>query len=122
MNSIQKLELETTELFKQKEYSKVVYEITSQTKEEQRSSLLCNLLGLSRIINNKRDKDALTLAIKDFKTGYLKKENTPNSIDSLANFITTSVLLIDLEKNHDFNFQVLIIYISHFLDSLILYI
>ena len=90
MNSIQKLELETTELFKQKEYSKVVYEITSQTKEEQRSTLLCNLLGLSRIINKKRNKDALTLAIKDFKLGYLKEKNTTHAIDCLANFITTN--------------------------------
>ena len=108
MNSIQKLELETTELFKQKEYSKVVYEITSQTKEEQRSTLLCNLLGLSRIINNKQNKAALILAIKDFKTGYLKKENILNSLDSLANFITTNVLLIDLENNHDFDFSEII--------------
>ena len=108
MNSIQKLELETTELFKQKEYSKVVYEITSQTKEEQRSTLICNLLGLSRIINNKQNKAALILAIKDFKTGYLKKENTLNSLDSLANFITTNVLLIDLENNHDFDFSEII--------------
>ena len=35
---IQKLEIETTELFKQKQYSKVVFEITSQTKEEERSA------------------------------------------------------------------------------------
>ena len=105
MNSIQKLELETTELFKQKEYSKVVYEITSQTKEEQRSSLLCNLLGLSRIINNKRNKDALTLAIKDFKLGYLKEKNTTHAIDCLANFITTNVFLVDLEKNYEFDFS-----------------
>jgi len=41
MNSIQKLELETTELFKQKEYSKVVYEITSQTKEEHAKKISC---------------------------------------------------------------------------------
>ena len=49
---IQKLELETTELFKQKEYSKVVFEITSKTNEEERSSFLCILLGLSRICND----------------------------------------------------------------------
>ena len=54
---IQKLEIETTELFKQKQYSKVViFEITSQTKEEERSAFLCNLLGLSRLLTIKKIK------------------------------------------------------------------
>ena len=101
----QKLERETTELFKQKQYSKVVFEITSQTKQEERSAFLCNLLGLSRIANNKKNKDALILAIKDFKFGYLKEKNTIHAIDGLANFITTNVFLIDLEKNYEFDFS-----------------
>ena len=105
MLSIQKLEIETSKLFKQKEYSKVVFEITSQTKEEERSALLCNLLGLSRITNNEKNKDALTLALKDFKTGYLKEKNTIHAIDSLANFITTNVFLIDLENDYEFDFS-----------------
>ena len=68
---LKKLEIETTELFKQKKYSTVVFEITSQSKEDDRSAFLWNLLGLSRITNNEKNKDALTLAIKDFKIGYL---------------------------------------------------
>ena len=105
MFSIQKLEIETSKLFKQKEYSKVAFEITSQTKEEERSALLCNLLGLSRITNNEKNKDALTLALKDFKTGYLKEKNTIHAIDSLANFITTNVFLIDIENDYEFDFS-----------------
>ena len=105
---IQKLELETTELFKQKEYSKVVFEITSKTNEEERSSFLCNLLGLSRISNDNKNKNLLSIAINDFKSGFLKEKNTIQSIDCLANFITTSVLLIDLEKNYEFNFSEII--------------
>ena len=66
---------------------------------------MCNLLGLSRITNNKKNKDALTLAIKDFKQGYLKEKNTIHAIDCLANFITTNVFLIDLEKNYEFDFS-----------------
>jgi len=108
MVSIQKLEFETQELFKQKQYSKVVFEITSQIKKEERSVFLCNLLGLSRITKNKKNKDALTLAIKDFKEGFLKEKNTNHAIDCLANFITTSVLLVDLEKNHKFDFSEII--------------
>ena len=74
MASIQNLEIEVTELFKKKEYSKVIFQITSETKDEERTAFLCNLLGLSRITNNKKNKDALTLAIKDFKFGYLKEK------------------------------------------------
>ena len=103
MTSDKKFELELQELFKQKEYSKVVFEITSQTNEQERSAFLCNLLGLSRVSNNK-NIGALNLATKDFKSGYLKEKNTNHALDSLANFITTSVLLIDLEKNYKFDF------------------
>ena len=104
MTSDKKFELELQELFKQKEYSKVVFEITSQTNEQERSAFLCNLLGLSRMSNNKKNIGALNLATKDFKSGYLKEKNTNHALDSLANFITTSVLLIDLEKNYKFDF------------------
>ena len=105
MASIQKLEFETIELFKRKEYSKVIFEITSRTEEMERSAFLCNILGLSRITYNKKNKDALTKAIQDFKFGYLKEKNTVHAIDSIENFITTIILLIDLEEKHDFDFD-----------------
>ena len=101
---IQKLEKETAELFKQKQYSKVIFEITSETKQEERSAFLCNLLGLSRIANNKNNKEFLISAIEDFKFGYLKEKNTIHAIDGLANFITTSIFLIDLVKDYKFDF------------------
>ena len=104
---IKKLEIEIQELFKQKEYSKVIFEITSETEEKDRSAFLCNLLGLSRIANhNKKNKDALILAIKDFKFGYLKEKNTIHAIDGLANFITANIFLIDLMEDYDFDFIV----------------
>ena len=37
---LKKLEIETTELFKQKKYSTVVFEITSQSKEDDRSAIM----------------------------------------------------------------------------------
>ena len=83
MTSDKKLELELQELFKQKEYSKVVFEITSQTNEQERSAFLYNLLGLSRVSNNKKNIDLLNLATKDFKSGYLKEKNTNHALDSL---------------------------------------
>ena len=101
---IQKLEIETADLFKQKQYSKVIFEITSETKEGERSAFLCNLLGLSKIANNKNNKEVLISAIEDFKFGYLKEKNTIHAIDGLANFITTNIFLIDLVKDYEFDF------------------
>ena len=63
MSSIQNLEIEVTELFKKKEYSKVIFQITSETKDEERTAFLCNLLGLSRITNNKKNTEVTTTEI-----------------------------------------------------------
>ena len=104
MKSIQQLEIKAAELFKNRQYSKVVFEITSETTEEERSAFLCNMLGLSKNANNNNNKDVLISAIKDFKYGYLKEKNTLHAIDALSNFITHNVFLIDLEKNYDFDF------------------
>ena len=108
MVSTLKLEIELQESFKKKEYSKVVFEITSRTTEDERTSSLCNLLGISRIESNKKDKDTLLLALKDFKQGYLKEKNSIHSIDCLGNFITSSVLLKDIEKDYKYDFSDLI--------------
>ncbi len=108
MVSLQKLEIELQELFKQKQYSTIIFEITSQTEDDERTSSLCNLLGLSRISNDNKNKDSLSMALRDFKQGFLKEKNTNHAIDCLANFITSSVLLIDLEKNYKFDFSEII--------------
>ena len=108
MSSLQKLEIELQELFKQKQYSKIIFEITSQTQDGERSSSLCNLLGLSRISNDNKNKVSLSMALRDFKQGYLKEKNTNHAIDCLANFITSSVLLMDLEKDYKFDFSEII--------------
>jgi protein O-GlcNAc transferase len=104
MESIKQLEIKVTELFKSRQYSKVVFEITSSTIEEERSAFLCNLLGLSKNANNNKNKETLNSAIKDFKFGYLKEKNTIHAIDALANFITHSIFLIDLDKDYEFDF------------------
>ena len=104
MVSLQDLEIKAAELFKSRQYSKVVFEITSETTEEQRSAFLCNLLGLSKNANKNKNKDVLISAIKDFRYGYLKEKNTIHAIDALSNYITHNVFLIDLEKNYNFDF------------------
>ena len=69
MTPNKKLELELQDLFKQKEYSKVVFEITSQTNEQERSAFLCNLLGLSRVSNN--NKKHINILTPSFLKDYL---------------------------------------------------
>ena len=108
MVSIQNLEIELQELFKQQKYSEIVFEITTKTNENERSSGLLNMLGISRITNNKKNKDIVSLAVKDFKQGYLLEKNTVNSLDCLANFIISSALLRDLESKDNFNFDEII--------------
>ena len=108
MFSNKNLEIELQELLRQKNYSKIVLEITTKTNEKTRSSSLCNLLGICRITNNRNNKDIVTLAIKDFKHGFLVEKNAPSAIDSLTNFIISSVLLYDLEGNNEFSFEEII--------------
>jgi len=110
MVSNQNLEIELQKLFQQKKYPEIVKEITSNTDEKDRSASLNNLLGISRITNNRDNKEIVSLALSDFKRGYLKEKNTISALDSLANFIITSVLLRDLEKNNDFNFDEIMSY------------
>ena len=103
MVSIRNLEFELQKLYKEKKYSEIVYLITTNSKEEERSSSLFNLLGISRITENQKDKTILSLAIKDFKNGFLKEKKSIAAINSLANLISASCKLYDLgEKNIDF--------------------
>ena len=69
MVSNKNLEIELQELFKQKRYSEIVFEITTKTNESERSSGLFNLLGISRITDNRKDKNIVSLAVEDFKKG-----------------------------------------------------
>ena len=110
MVSDQNLEIQLQKLFQQKKYSEIVNEILSKTNEKDRSASLCNLLGVSRITNNKNNKEIVSLALNDFKRGYLKEKTTITALDSLANFIISSVLLRDLEKNINFNFDEILSY------------
>ena len=104
MVSNKNLEIELQELFKQKRYSEIVFEITSKTNENERSAGLFNLLGISRITDNRKDKNIVSLAVEDFKKGYLLEKESIIGIDSLSNFVISSVLLRDLgNSNVDFD-------------------
>ena len=104
MVSIQNLEFELQDLFRDKKYSEIIFEITTKTKEEERNTGLLVLLGISRISLNKKNKDQVQLAVEDFKKGYLKERTSENGFNALVNFVLASVILSDFENtNVDFN-------------------
>ena len=104
MVSIQNLEFELQKLFKEKKFSEIIFEITSKTKENERSAGLFVLLGISRISLNKKNKDQVELAVGDFKKGYLKELISENSLNALVNLVLASVILGDFKNtNVDFD-------------------
>ena len=104
MVSVQNLEFELQNLFKEKKFSEIIFEITTKTQENERTSGLFVLLGISRISLNKRNKDQVELAVSDFKKGYLKELTSENSLNALVNLALASVILSDFENtNVDFD-------------------
>ena len=104
MVSVQDLELELQNSYKEKKYSEIIFKITSQTKEEERNAGLFVLLGISRMSLNKKDKDQITLAVQDFKKGYLKEKESVNGLNALTNLVIATSILSNFEgTNVDFN-------------------
>ena len=97
MVSIQNLEFELQQSFKEKKYSEIIFEITSKTKEEERNAGLFVLLGISRMSLNKKNKDQVEIAVSDFKKGYLKEKKSENSLNALINFVLASAILSDFK-------------------------
>ena len=107
MVSVQNLEFELQNLFKEKKFSEIIFEITTKTQENERTAGLFVLLGISRISLNKRNKDQVELALSDFKKGYLKELTSENSLNALVNLVLASVILSDFE-NTNVNFDEII--------------
>jgi len=100
MVSIQNLEFELQELFEKQNYSKIISEITSKTKENERNAGLFVLLGISRIsLNKNKDKNEVSIAVSDFKKGYLKEKESVNGLNALTNFVVSSSILSDFENS-----------------------
>ena len=99
MVEIQNLEFELQNLFKEKKYSEIIFEITSKTKEEDRNAGLHVMLGISRMSLGKKDKDLVSLAVNDFKKGYLKEKESVNGLNALTNFVIASSILSDFENS-----------------------
>ncbi len=100
MVSIQNLEFELQELFEKQNYSKIISEITSKTKENERNAGLFVLLGISRIsLNKNKNKNEVNIAVSDFKKGYLKEKESVNGLNALTNFVVSSSILSDFENS-----------------------
>ena len=103
MVSVQNLEFELQNLFKEKKFSEIIFEITTKTQENERTAGLFVLLGISRISLNKKNKDQVELALSDFKKGYLKELTSENSLNALVNLVLASVILSDFENTKQQN-------------------
>ena len=104
MVSAQDLELKLQDLFKKKKYSEIISQITLKIKEEDRNAGLFVLLGISRMSIGLKDKNQVSLAVQDFKKGYLKDSESVGGLNALTNFVLTSSILSDFENtNVDFD-------------------
>ena len=97
MVSVQDLELELQNSYKEKKYSEIIFKITSQTKEKDRNAGLFVLLGISRMSLDKKNKDQVALAVQDFKKGYLKEKESTNGLNALTNLVTATSILSGFE-------------------------
>ena len=104
MVSAQDLELELQNLYKNKKYSEIIYQITSRTTEEERNAGLFVLLGISRMSLNLKDKNQVSLATQEFKKGYFKERESVNGLNALTNYVVASSILSDFE-NTDVDFD-----------------
>ena len=104
MVSAQDLELKLQDLYKKKKYSEIISQITLKIKEEDRNAGLFVLLGISRMSIGLKDKNQVSLAVQDFKKGYLKEQTGVNGLNALTNFVLASSILSDFENtNVDFD-------------------
>ncbi len=95
----QDLRFQLKKLFNEKKFSEVEFLIENSIKDEDKSAGIWNLLGASKINQNKKSKVNLISALKDFKKGYIKERETKNGLVCLQNFIKTSVDLYDLDSS-----------------------
>ncbi len=83
-------------LLKEKKYSLIVSIIENKLKEDQKTSGILNLCGVSRMLSDKSNT-SLKLAINDFKNSCLKETDIKKMSDPLKNLINSSVIFFDNE-------------------------
>ena len=96
------LKVNFLKLLKEKKYSLIVSIIDEKLKEDEKTSGILNLCGVSRMMSNKSNT-SLKLAVNDFKNSCLKETDTKKMLDPLKNFINSSVIFFDNEFKNNGN-------------------
>ena len=90
------LKVNFLKLLKEKKYSLIVSIIEEKLREDEKTSGILNLCGVSRMLSNKSNA-SLKLAVNDFKNSCLKETDTKKMLDPLKNLINSSVIFFDNE-------------------------
>ena len=85
MSSIDILKIQ--KLFQEKRFSEIIFEIETNTIEQNRSSQLHNLLGVCRASQKDKTESDVKHALNDFKNAFYKDNLGEISLDSLCNYI-----------------------------------
>ena len=93
--------LELQELFKKREFSKLIFIIENSTKDEDKTPSILNILGVAIILRGPKNKKTLDSAIPNFKRSYLKSSQSIGCLDSLINLINSTCDLFDLKISKD---------------------
>tara|TARA_B100000768_G_scaffold179133_1_gene196190 strand:+ start:64 stop:1755 length:1692 start_codon:yes stop_codon:yes gene_type:complete len=97
-------EVNLKKLFLEKKYNELILIIEEKIPEKSKNSALINLLGVCRLLRQKSNKENLLLAIGDFRKAFSKEKKTKSALESLRNFINTSITLHDYQSTPD-NFK-----------------
>ena len=96
------LKVNFLKLLKEKKYSLIVSIIDEKLREDEKTSGILNLCGVSRMMSNKSNA-SLKLAVNDFKNSCLKETDTKKMLDPLKNLINSSVIFFDNEFKNNGN-------------------
>ena len=81
-----------SQLFKEKDYNKVILNIEQNIKINDRTPDLLNLCGVCRLLKKNNDKLDIISALNDFELYYIKSKKKFQKIEAVCNFITTCVV------------------------------
>ena len=85
-------------LFKEKQYSKIIF-IIEQIENDKKTPALYNLLGVCRMLST-NSNESIELAIDDFKKSYFLEKDKTKTKETLKNLINASVTFFDNETKN----------------------
>ena len=88
-------------LFKNREFSKLIFITENSINDEDRTPSILNILGVAIILRGPKNKETFESAIPNFKKSYLKSSQNISCLDSLINLINSTCDLFDLKNSKD---------------------